>query len=136
MTFEQLAEQGRVMFCKCLLEQFDRVIRLEGDGIHMLLQLGPTGEAVLGGGHDLGVAQREMGSADFRFRSFGQSRMAFLDALDRFGIAGLVGFQEVFGLILELLKIRPRGQLSFHHELSFPLRLMSAWAGRKKVRKP
>jgi hypothetical protein len=33
--------------------------------------------------------------------------MAFPDAPYRVRVAGLVGFAEVFGLILELFKIRP-----------------------------
>jgi hypothetical protein len=36
--------------------------------------------------------------------------MAFLNPLKRFGVPGLVGFDEFLGLFLELLKIGPRGK--------------------------
>ena len=64
MAFEQLAEQDRVMFGKRLLEQFERVAPFERDGIHVRFELRPTGEAVLPGDHELGLAQGERGVAN------------------------------------------------------------------------
>jgi hypothetical protein len=61
--------------------------------------------------------------------------VTFLDAADRFLVAGFVGFEKVLGLVLELIEIRTGRQLPFHDELPFVLRLVSASAGRKKVRK-
>ncbi len=108
MTFEQLAEPGRVVLGKRPLEQLERVAGFQSDGIHLFFQFRPTGEAVLAGNHQLGVAQDEAPEATDGFRVVGRLRMMFLEALEGFGIPGLAMFEEFFGLILELLQIRPR----------------------------
>jgi hypothetical protein len=55
----------------------------------------------------LRIREREAGGAKFLRRTFVPIRMVFLNAPEAIRIARLVGFQEVFGLFLELLKTRP-----------------------------
>jgi hypothetical protein len=45
--------------------------------------------------------------------------MCLPDAFRGGGFTGLVRFQEVFGLMFELLDVRPGRQFTFHNELSF-----------------
>jgi hypothetical protein len=64
-------------------------------------------EAALIPRHVDSIAPLPIGSP-FRFGRTGPARMALPDAINGFGIAGLVGFEEVFGLVPELFKTRPR----------------------------
>ena len=50
--------------------------------------------------------------------------MTFRDATESFGFTGIVEFLEVFGLLLELVKVRPGRQWLLHHELPF----IDAWS--------
>src|SRR5262249_30582101 len=54
---------------------------------------------------------------------------------ERLFVADLMCVQKVPGLVLELIEVRTGRQLPLHDELPFALCLMSARAGRKKVRK-
>ncbi len=57
-------------------------------------------------GYDvLGILQSEFSCEDFLFRGLGQPGQVFLDAFDGLGIGGPMGFEQVFGLFLELIKI-------------------------------
>ena len=85
----------------------DVVIGWAADGFHLRLEFRPTGATVLPGDHQLSVPKREAGCAKFQFRAIAPIRMIFLNASNAIRIARLVGFQEVFGLFLELLKTRP-----------------------------
>ena len=57
--------------------------------------------------------------------------MAYPEALDGLEIAALVGFEEVFGLVLELFKIGLRRKRLWH--ITFLLSPVVRWAGSIKV---
>src|SRR5207245_2464656 len=69
---------------------------------------------ILARDYELGIAQRKPAGANFCFRTVRPARMRFPDALNSFGRGGLKGFEEVFGLILELLEIRSQRKRLCH----------------------
>src|SRR5258705_525539 len=87
-----------------------RVSRLEQQRLDVFFEFRPARETVFASDDELRVTQREFCSANSVFGRVRVIRMVRLNALKRFRITGLVSFEEVFGLLLELLKIRPRRQ--------------------------
>ena len=121
-------EQCGVVCLKCLLQQFNRVARFEQDGLDVFLELRPTGEAVFAGDYELCVVKAEalcsfngslLSSSLSSALSGGKGGrrpgeealgMKLAHAIRSRGFAGEELFEELFGLFLELLEIRPRGQ--------------------------
>jgi len=97
----------------------------------MPFQPSPALKPSFAGDGELGIAELEMRVEDFGVRGASEPRMKFPDALGRSGIAGGVFFQQVFGLILEMIEVGIRWEAAYRHgELPF-MRPRSALAGRK-----
>ena len=84
---------------KCFLQQFNRITRFEQDGFNVFLEFGPTGKAVFTSDDELSIVQAERST---------EVRMNLSHAIHGSGFISDELFEEIFGLILELLKTRPR----------------------------
>jgi hypothetical protein len=83
-------------------------------------EAGPAGEPGLACDGELRTAEFELGSKDRGIRSAREAGMEFADELGRSQGAGSMGFDQVFGLVLQLVEIgMGRKDSNWQDELPF-----------------
>ncbi len=110
-----------------------RQIQLAGERgpFNVPFQPGPTRESGLARNRKLRVCEAKVRSEDFVIGCPGEARMKFSDPLGHSGIAGSMSFQQVFGLILEVLEVGLRWKGCYRHGELPLLGPRSALTGRK-----
>jgi hypothetical protein len=130
-----LAQVGAQAGCIARVEQvdgaakdgvFDALVMWQVESVrlgglfNMCFEPRPAGEAVFAGDGELRVAELELGREDCGVCGARKAGMEFADQLRCGKVAGSVGFDQVFGLVLQLTEVRiGRKGSDRHNELPF-----------------